>query len=70
MTEKGIDTPTIACVEGIPYSNTHLLCNLKTGAPGLGHWTISLIPCPIKIGNQLISHRIVKYKLCGAYLCT
>lgn len=45
-TENGIETPTIACVEGMPYSRAHLFCKRTTGGPGLGHRIISLIPCP------------------------
>lgn len=47
-TENGIDTPTIACVEGIPYSRAHLLCSLTTGGPGLDQQRISLMLCPKK----------------------
>lgn len=45
-TENGIETPTMACVDGIPYSNAHLCCNCITGGPGLGHRIMSFMPCP------------------------
>lgn len=44
-TEKGIETPTIACVDGMPYSSDHFFCSLNTGGEGgLGQQTMSFIP--------------------------
>ena len=42
---NGIDTPTMACVDGIPYSRAHFDCNRNTGGQaGRGQQTMSLIP--------------------------
>jgi len=48
ITDRGIETPTIACVDGIPYSKAHFFCRRTTGGQeGRGHRTTSLIPWPM-----------------------
>lgn len=43
MTDAGIATATIACVEGIPYSKDHFFCKRMTGGQeGRGQQTTSL----------------------------
>lgn len=72
MTERGIETPTIACVDGIPYSSAHFFCRRTTGGQeGRGHRTTSLIPWPkipkhnimfsVHICNQTLLTVLMKY---------
>lgn len=52
--ENGIETATMAWVEGIPYSIAHLLWSLTTGGPGRSHLKMSFTPWPKRKRNRFI----------------
>lgn len=61
--------PITACVDGIPYSNDHLSCNLTAGGQaGLGQQITSFIACPatqiLYIFNQFFKRQKVEFKNC------
>ena len=66
ITDRGIETPTIACVDGIPYSKAHFFCRRTTGGQeGRGHRIISLIPWPMTHKDTTVTMCKYATKFCS-----